>query len=380
MLAVVLGLFSTAASGEQPTLKVAEGVLVRDGVPYRGVGVNYFSAFVRTLRTEEDESYQDGFKELAARNVPFARFAACGFWPNDWTLYQEDRARYFALLDGVVDAACAAGVGLIPSLFWHQATIGDLVGESRSRWGDPESRTHAFMRTYTTEVVTRYCDRPCIWAWEFGNEFNLQRDLPNAADHRPKIVTRLGTPDERSAADDLAFDDVRTAHAAFAALVRELDPDRPITTGCSMPRATAANQRRSLAWVPDTEAEQKRHVIDATPADIDLISVHVYPHHRERRFGRDDVTYEAALAPIVEAARSTQRAVFVGEFGVGHSFGDAAAQRAELDRQLAAIDAAGIPLAALWVFDLPHQDGTWNVAAENVRAWMLDRVGAANRR
>ena len=45
------------------------------------------------------------------------------------------------------------------------------------------------MRTYIREVVSRYVNSPAIWGWEFGNEYNLPADLPNAADHRPPIVT-----------------------------------------------------------------------------------------------------------------------------------------------------------------------------------------------
>ena len=41
----------------------AAGVLTRNGAPYRGIGVNYYDAFVRTLRNPQDDSYRAGFSE-----------------------------------------------------------------------------------------------------------------------------------------------------------------------------------------------------------------------------------------------------------------------------------------------------------------------------
>src|SRR5947208_2508945 len=62
---------------------------------YHGVGVNYFDAFLRTLRNPGDDSYRDGFRKLGANHIPFARFAACGYYPNDYQLYLKDKQKYF---------------------------------------------------------------------------------------------------------------------------------------------------------------------------------------------------------------------------------------------------------------------------------------------
>ena len=91
------------------------GELLLRGVPFRGIGVNYYDAFTRTLGQPARTNYDAGFRELAARRIPFARFSAGGYWPRDWGLYQTNRAEYFARLDGVVRSAERHGVGLIPS-------------------------------------------------------------------------------------------------------------------------------------------------------------------------------------------------------------------------------------------------------------------------
>ena len=57
--------------------------------------------------------------------------------------------------------------------------VPDLVGESCNQWGNPESKTRQFMRTYVREVVSRYVNSPAIWGWEFGSEYNLSLDNPD---------------------------------------------------------------------------------------------------------------------------------------------------------------------------------------------------------
>ena len=98
----------TFASNAEPASGISideTGTLRRDGKPFRAVGVNYFSAFSRRLDDPDDMSYREGFRTLGESGIPFARFMACGFWPVDWKLYQDDPETYFAFLDDVVRAA-----------------------------------------------------------------------------------------------------------------------------------------------------------------------------------------------------------------------------------------------------------------------------------
>ncbi len=184
------------AAVQQPPLGLSsrDGMLLKDGVPYRGIGVNYFDAFARTLREPNDTSYDEGFRVLAQHGIPFARFMCTGYWPAEMKLYRQDKARYFKLLDGVVRSAEKHRVGLIPSLFWYMPMVPDLVGEPCDQWSNPQSKTHEFMRTYVREVVTRYRNSPAIWGWEFGNEYNLDADLhgfPGIRQGSPRGLPRL---------------------------------------------------------------------------------------------------------------------------------------------------------------------------------------------
>ena len=342
------------------------GELLRAGRPYQGLGVNYYDAFVRTLTAVSRTNYDAGFTELQARRIPFARFSAGGYWPNDWQLYRTNRAEYFARLDAVVQSAERHGLGLIPSLFWQLSTVPDLVGDPCRRWGDTNSATHAFMRNYTREVVTRYVSSPAIWAWEFGNEYNLAADLPNASDHRPPIVPSLGTPTGRSVADELTHADIRCAVRAFAAEVRRLDPHRLIISGHAFPRLSAWHQEHDHNWTHDTPEQFTQVLANDNPSPVDSISVRAY----------EAATDVARLAAAMTVARREKKPLFVGEFGIPGP--DRPASRQQFTALLEALETNHVPLAALWVFDFNDQAADWSVTAANERHWQLDALQKAN--
>lgn len=344
------------------------GELLLRAAPFHGVGVNYYDAFTRTLGQTARTNYDAGFRELAARKIPFARFSAGGYWPQDWGLYQTNRSEYFARLDGVVKSAERHGTGLIPSLFWHLSAVPDLVGEPCSRWGDPNSRTIAFMRQYTREVVTRHAQSPAIWGWEFGNEYNLAADLPNASEHHPPVQPSLGTPAHRTGEDDLTHAAIRVALREFALEVRKHDPQRIIVSGNAFPRISAWHQAKEKSWKPDTR-EQFAEVLAAdNPSPINTLSVRGY-----------DLTADIErLAQATTVAQAVKKPLFVGEFGVP---GAATAESKEkFATILSAIEANRVPLAAVWVFDFDGQAKDWNVNATNARSWQLDAIQQANER
>ena len=206
----------------------AAGVLTRNGTAYRGIGVNYYDAFIRALRNPQDDSYRAGFSKLGANNIPFARFAAGGYTANDFQLYLTDKGAYFRLLDGVVQSAEKSNVGLIASLFWSIGAVSDVVGEPRERWGDANSKTRQFMRSYARDVVSRYSGSPAIWGWEFSNELSLPVDLPNPPRDAGRVAERA-----------MSFATFKSAALDFAQVVRSIDSRRILLTGNSLPRASA---------------------------------------------------------------------------------------------------------------------------------------------
>ncbi len=344
------------------------GELLLRAVPFRGIGVNYYDAFTRTLDQNPRTNYDAGFRELAARKIPFARFSAGGYWPRDWGLYRTNRSAYFERLDGVVKSAERHGIGLIPSFFWHMSAVPDLVGEPCLRWGDTNSRTIAFMREYTRELVTRYTKSPAIWGWEFGNEYNLAADLSNASEHRPPVVPGLGTPAQRTAEDDLTHTAIRVAFREFALEVRKHDQQRIIVSGNAFPRVSAWHQAKEKSWKPDTR-EQFAEVLAAdNPSPMNTLSVRGY----------DLAVDIGRLAQAMTVARAVKKPLFVGEFGM--SGATTAESKKKFAMILVAIETNRVPLSALWVFDFDDQSKDWNVNATNGRSWQLEVIQQANER
>jgi len=370
LLAVLAMVAGFVASGAVPPgLSVGvEGRLRMRGELFRGIGVNYYDAFARTLGQTARTNYDAGFRELAARKIPFARFSAGGYWPNEWGLYRTNRSEYFARLDGVVQSAERHGIGLIPSCFWQLSTLPDLVGEPCNRWGETNSRTIAFMREYTRELVTRYGKSPAIWGWEFGNEYNLPADLPNAAQHRPPIVPNLGTPAQRTADDELTHAAIRVAFREFALEVRKHDPQRIVISGNAFPRVSAWHQAKEKSWKRDTR-EQFAEVLSAdNPLPMNTLSVRGYDV--ESDIGR--------LPQAMDVARSLKKPLFVGEFGVPGASTEET--KAKFTAILSAIETNRVPISALWVYDFDGQAKDWNVNTTNGRSWQLDAIQQANER
>jgi hypothetical protein len=336
--------------------------VLKDGKPFRGIGINYFSCFLRTLKDADDRSYDAGFANLAEKGIPYVRFCATGFWPRDMRLYVNDRAEYFRRLNGVVASAQKHGVGLIPSLFWYYACVPDLAGEPMDQWGNPESKTHAWMRNYIGEIMSRYRDNPAIWAWELGNEFSLYAEIPRGV--RPKAHKNLGTPETRSERDVLSYAMVRNAFVAFGSAIREHDPSRLIVTGDSFPRLAAWHLEQGKSWEHDSMAQFREMLTKANPDPISGISLHAYEDDDQR------------FAEAMVVARKLNKPIFIGEFGAQHETPE---QAAKCRRLLKAVIDSGIPLAALWVFDYPNQQD-FNITADNGRAYQLDLIAEANRK
>ncbi len=374
-LGIVLALLfltGTALTASASGLTVNErGELLLNGIPFRGIGVNAYDIFERTLGPGDEASrtnYDAAFRELAARRIPFVRFNAGGYWPDEWRLYQTNRSAYFTRLDGVVKSAAQHGIGLIPSLFWNLSTVPDLVGEPCNRWGDTNSRTIAFMREYTREVVTRFAASPAIWGWEFGNEYNLVADLPNAAEHRPSVVPDRGTPARRTVEDELTHADIRVAFREFALEVRKHDPQRTIISGNAFPRLSAWHQAQSKSWQADTPGQFAEMLAADNPSPINTLSVHAY-----------DLTNDLGrLDQAMTVSHATKKPLFVGEFGVP----GAATEEAKVNfaKILSAMETHNVPLSALWVFDFESQAKDWNVTATNERKWQLEAIQQANDR
>jgi hypothetical protein len=379
-----IAFFGPLSRGE---LTVRDGVLLREGREYAGVGMNYYDAFMLVLEDHPGavEKYRGGFAFLAEAGIPFVRFAACGFYPSEWQIYLERPDEYFAKLDALVKEAESRGVGLIPVLFWSFFALPDTVGEPVSAWGDGSSRTRELMRRYTREVLERYKGSSAIWAWEFGNEYINDADLPADVKSTPWIVPERGTPDRRDPADRLKSAAVRDAYKDFARTVRELDPDRPIMTGDTAPRVSAWHLARNLGWKRDSSSQWVEALLAANPDPVDTLSVHFYHPRRDGvgygGYGVEGQDLRANLALAMEASREAGKPLWLGEFGPGIGEDDEKERRRQVGEFLDLIVDLRIPLSAYWVYDSPNRElKVWNAVPGGANGFVFEMIAEANQR
>jgi len=367
----VCALCGVVHAAEHPGLTVQDGRFYRNGQPYRGIGANYFDLFLRILKNSDDTSSLTGLVRIAKAEIPFVRFSG-PYSAAEWRFYRDHKDEYFRRLDLVVRTAEQHGIGLIPSLFWT-LSLCELVNEPRDQWGNPQSKTMALMRQYTGEVMNRYGASPAIWGWEFGNEHNLNVDLPNAAKFRPKN----GTGTQR---DDVTAEMMTVMLTEFTKTVRMYDKSRPVFSGHSHPRPYAWHNSAKKSWAFDSPAQAREIILRDNPAPLDTITIHFYGiHNVDTELGKWVLNRQHYLMWLRETADQLMRPIFVGEFGLADKSGGPPS-RPVFEAQLAEFEKAGIDLAAFWVYDRAGGGGGWSATFENARAYMIDLTAAANRR
>ena len=360
-------------------LKVsAEGIFTRDGKEYHGIGVNYFSAFYRTILNSADKTYADGLKYLGDNKIPFIRFSANGFWPNELKLYQTNKTKYFTMLDEFVKSAETNGVGLIPSMFWFFAAVPDLMGEHLNQWGNPNSKTIQFMRVYTTEIVQRYKNSPAIWGWEFSNEVNLylsftgQKNPPLAS-----VSPTQGTPAQRTSEDVIDTEMFSYALNEFTATIRKLDIDRPIFSGNSIASPDMFHRYKYHNTTPDSSTDFTSLLDVQNPASLGTLTLHTYPDIEFKYFSDEKCSFSKIIQEAMRSSKELKRPLFIGEFGASKLLGtETEAQK--FYQVLNAIIDNKVQLSALWVFDFSYQDADWNITPTNSRKYQLEEIVKAN--
>jgi hypothetical protein len=377
LVALLAALPSTAAFSADLGLTVRDGKLYRDGHVYRAVGVNYCDLFQELLDNPKSDRTLSGLRFLGEKKIPFLRFWASGFWPSDWDLYFRDKPEWFRRLDLVVHTAEEAHVGLIPDLFWNTATFPMLVGEMQDQWGNPDSKTIAFMRNYTREVVTRYKNSPAIWGWEFSNETNLGCDLPNGMEFLGKSMPNLKWELASDPRNLLTHQMAAVAYAAFADEVRKYDRTRFIETGNSWPRSGAYHMGLKLdpIWGPDNRQEAFEAFKWYAPEAMDVVSCHLYGDLPANLKYADGEGLASAVATLKEFATRLHKPLFMGEFA-GSADEKTKSSFEDWQKQLLeAFVASKVDLAAYWVFDYsPDRAGVGLIRRGGDYAWVLDQI------
>ncbi len=366
--------------------------------------MNYFDVLYRG-----DNTYVAGFQYLSANKIPFIRFMATpGYWPIELAQYQANKRAYFVRMDALVQNAEKYHIGLIPNLFWNPSAVSDLVGEPMDQWGNPNSKTIAWMKEFTTEMVTRYKDSPAIWGWEFANEFTDNCIDPPVGEEValgcwPGVSTAEGTPPARTVLDDLTGAQFESAVTTFAQTVRAIDPHRALFTGNDLTQNDQYNRTingtMTTCTVPgldplepcDDTVEQYGAITTAfNPSPIDTLTMHMYPwigdtwwgpdYHESKFAPEGNATTPVVIAATMGAGAAVGKPLFIGEWGAAIP-GDPQTEQFIFERMLTDVMVEKVPLSSIWVFDFAFQgpsNGGWDITPTNSRSYQLTDIIKAN--
>lgn len=280
-----------------------------------------------------------------AAGFTHVRFAGTPSYPSQMTSpragWMANPAAYWAAYDTALADARAAGLRVVPIIFWEVHLFPDVAQEPVGALFTPGSKTRLLAERYVTELVTRYKDKDFILFWELGGELHLwaDEDFSNcdvcdgsAPMTCGAVVPSLGTPCKRTAADEFYTcnscrgvsaeqQDLGQFSAAMAALIRGIDPGRSISSGSAYLRPYAAHLAAAPApngdGTADTEAQYRAALANLHPPGVDIISVHhlvgLGADEDNARFGSSDLLGLDLLARTQAAAVALGKTLFVGE-------------------------------------------------------------------
>ncbi len=229
--------------------------------------------------------------------VPIVRFACCPFYAKEFHYYMDNKTKYLATLDSLATYCDRAHVALIPSFYWNTGAAPDYYGEEYRAWGDTSSKTYAFMQQYTTDIVNTLKGHKCLAAWEFGNEFNLNADIP----HNFTISAR----------------EEEVALKGFAEAVKAADPEgRMISSGNSIMRNAQHHMMTEKSWTNDTYDQYCEITHIFTPEPMNGISEHIYEEARvfsDVNSGKE-LSRNEQVSYAKQMAASLGKVYYVGEF------------------------------------------------------------------
>lgn len=292
-------------------MTVKDGTLLLNGSPYYGFGFNYYSLFIQTYSAGSTEYNLDlakaGIDQLAEYDTQVIRINVGGYGATtinndngyDWIAhYQGDSENFLNALSDVVDYCAEKRIGVIPSLFWKIPSVPAHFGETCSELGNTSSKSHAFIRSYTTAVVNKLKDSKAIMGWEISNEWNLETDLDTVA---PGIDPFRVMTEKDYVTCAKAFDEIVTAadtHKRF------------ISSGNAVQRTTQYNQSLKRAQA-DTWEEHVKAMEAFHPGNFNMVSDHVYDYPNQRDYR---MTLDEYLSKSMAAAKQMGKVYFLGEW------------------------------------------------------------------
>ena len=366
--------------------------------PYAGIGLNVVDA-AALWGTGNVKALEDA----ANLGVPFVRFAAAPYWPDELQSWRADPEKKFSQrLDVAVQAAERLRIRLIPDLLWNPFAFADLCNEPLAALYDKDhnapraaiSCTRQAASSYATQVVQRYATSPAILFWELSNENNALVDgFMNGS--TAACDPERGTPPRRTDEDNFDTAQMVDTFGWLADAIRRADPARRlVNAGTSMPRPFAQH------WRDTPRAQVAKHHMDGTldnrsafvanlrdtNARTDFVSAHMgeLSDNAQRAWLENTTDPVALLETARAAAAGSSQPFYLGEFTAtiakvgGRSYGYA---EAVIDWALGVdsrLGGGGGLLSSVWVFEYAPQAAAWSLEPGRDDE-LLDKLSAANR-
>ncbi len=307
----------------------AQQQLCKDGVRFRNIGLNYCGAVVKLYTQPSNVAceYTSGadqdavLAECVAMKVKVLRIMAFPYWPAQWqygvnggvagvAATAGNREAHYLKIDAFIAKCRALGIGVLLNLFFRQACIPDLAGQTCREGWLSAGATRTYAATVSQEIVTRYLNEEAVYGYEWGNEVNQYLDAIEATKNDyPNVNTYLGSRGSYPAADHI-FKSFEFAGIIrwWYDVVRAIDPQRIMMTGNGSNTFTNMDGAFYIAYpMVDWLREQVRD----NPTNC--AHIHYYgglPYGSKNMRG-----LEALLTGTKHWQKEAGRAFLLGEFG-----------------------------------------------------------------
>ena len=333
-----------------------------------------------------DTVYEKCLDTLAKYDIPITRSLITFGTITDYELYLSDPDEFWKTSERMLDMALEAEIGVIVHVI-SSMTFTSMLGEKASAIGDVNSKSMAFMRNWTRDMVTRFKNHPAVWGWEIGNEMNLEQDLVRNEAYEYIFGPQVGEPD---AFDNVSAAEYQVCKREIAKVIREVDPYRIISSGDAMQREAANSLRQAsekmnekhewkVDWSRDTLKDWLNMSLYCTPDPVDTISTHYGMTYDDYSFMLRDATLtnEQLLSYYVRLAKENKKGFYFGEFGNMGVYGmtlDPALVEDAFPKCLATLQKTGVQLATLW----QRNGANYTVTDEGPLAYMIAEIGKVN--
>jgi len=304
------------------------------------VDVNYYDAFVKVVKYNEN-SYIKGFQELKENNISVIRINGSGFYfAKDWKFYINHKKEYFKLLDEFINNAEKYDIKIIFDFFWRYSAIANLEKESiQQAYGNTESKSFRFMKTYIQEVVNRYKNSKAILMWEIGNEYNLKINLPCK---RVKKFIKKCKKD-----DVFTYNTYDNLMENLIAFIKKLDNKHMVSTGNSIPRIYVYKKKINN----ENYKKILKEIIMKENKYSDVISLHLYPWTLKKRvFMKYFKDFSDFISFVKSISLKYKKHLLIGEFGFC-KIKDFYERKEKFFEYMLAFKKNKIDYTLIWVFD-----------------------------